>query len=920
MSAGRHVQSLRRLSPQRRSTDNMPTPMRFCPSVIFILSLPTGIVSPLRAAPSPDGNTRVVEPGGHGGSTERVVHRFDFNERVIGNLEEVPKYWEPLRLRGFPVFASGAFDESVGHAAPPSFYLSSEGRNVAFLYGGSDTRVRAGGAFRIVGHIRPDALQRGRACLSAHFLDREGRPLVDTLMRSAYVGGPDSSRDWTAVEVLLPPVPPEAHTIAIGAWVLQQATWDLGPTPRRHITHADVRGGAWFDDITLFRLPFVEFSSTAAGNVFVQGEDHALSAVLVDDEGSELSGEITIDDSQGRRMARHAAPATTDRAAAPFRIPIGTLPPGLYHSRLDVRLDSEVIDSLTADFAVLSPDRTGGEGLARSFGVVLAGPRGDADAELALLIGQGIRCVKWPVWQEADEPAAPVDPRDSERFLHELHRRGFAVTAVLSGAPSPIVGGAEGSAVGLLEVLKASSGSWADELAAVATPYAGVFRWWQIGADGSFHADGGADFAAAVGNVRGVLGRFITAPRLSAAGRLGVAIDEAKLPVEHLSAAVGYEVGLPGYAAEMSLLRGRGYSQVSAYVAPLPEGGFVRTARLAEWAQRVVAARHAGADTVYVPQTWHVGDASGRPAVDPREEFIVFRTIAQALGDAEPGGTLYVDDGVRCLAFHRPDSTILALWDELAPPAGRVHAVQLGRANRQTDLWGRSQTLERDENGRQLVRLSYAPVFVDGVDRWLVPFVNSAAIEPARVESGSDVVRHSIKFHGGATGGLSGQGTLEVPNQMEVTPRVFSFHAPPDRTESIEFTVRYAHTEPAGRKRIVAKMTAGPEAYGFELPFFVELGLSDMDVSAVAFVEGGDLVLRHVVGNRSREVLSFRASAGVPGRERQYRPIANLRPGDTQTLEYRFHEATGLIGRRVRLMLHELADGPRVHTLELTVP
>ncbi|MBU0718296.1 MAG: hypothetical protein KJ749_08615, partial [Planctomycetes bacterium] len=76
----------------------------------------------------------------------------------------------------------------------------------------------------------------------------------------------------------------------------------------------------------------------------------------------------------------------------------------------------------------------------------------------------------------------------------------------------------------------------------------------------------------------------------------------------------------------------------------------------------------------------------------------------------------------------------------------------------------------------------------------------------------------------------------------------------------------------------------------------------------------------HIVTNRSKGVLHFRGAAQVPGRERQYRPFSNLRPGDTQTVEYRFPNAEGLSGADIRVGLREIGDGPRAHTLELTVP
>jgi hypothetical protein len=150
-----------------------------------------------------------------------------------------------------------------------------------------------------------------------------------------------------------------------------------------------------------------------------------------------------------------------------------------------------------------------------------------------------------------------------------------------------------------------------------------------------------------------------------------------------------------------------------------------------------------------------------------------------------------------------------------------------------------------------------------------------------------------------------------------VSPRSFRFQGAPGKTESVEFTVRYPHTEPAGQKWFIVKLKLDSDGRYIEVPLSVELGLTDVEVWGMAVLDRNDLVLRHAVSNRSSEVLSFRGSARVPGRERQYRPFANLGPGETQTVEYRFNDGAALIGRRLRVMLQELNDGPRVHTLEL---
>jgi len=263
---------------------------------------------------------------------------------------------------------------------------------------------------------------------------------------------------------------------------------------------------------------------------------------------------------------------------------------------------------------------------------------------------------------------------------------------------------------------------------------------------------------------------------------------------------------------------------------------------------------------------------------------------------------------------------IAAMWDEHAPDNVQPHAIQLGRASRQIDLWGQSIPLKRNDLGQQIVQLSAMPILVDHVEPWLIDFRTSMKLKPTHVDSGRESVSFALEMAYQGAEPITGHGRLEAPEGWEFRPRNFSFTLTQHRTERLMFQARIPHNEPVGRKRILAKVTLDETGYYLEIPLEVEVGLSDVDVFGLALLEARKLVLRQTVTNRSTEVLSFRATADVPGRQRQYRPIANLAPGDSQTVEYRFSNAHDLIGRQVQLSLRELNDGPRVHSLELQVP
>ncbi len=859
---------------------------------------------------------------GDGASANRIVHRFDFDERPHGNVENVPKYWEPLRPTGFPHYPFGVFDFEVGAAAPPSFHLVSEGRSVAFQYTGPETRVRVNTDYRIVGMIRPDRLRSGRACLSAYFLDQFGHPVPDTLVRSAYFGGAGAGDDWVKIDLYLASAPREAFTIGIATWVLASPEWESVPPPTGRLVKTDVRGGAWFDDIVIYALPLLELSTSSPGNVLLAGEPQEVRVVLADNEDPSIRGDLIISDADGGCVENHSVSVVLDAAVKPTSIPVDHLPPGLYHARLDVFAGKTPIESRELRFVRLAPGTRRTDSLARAFGVsIAAGGRANAETELALLDRQAARSAKIPVWAGmGDDYIEAGHRRETDRLLHELGKRGFALTGVFSGFPESGVWREAAAANPLLELFASDPKAWEARLASVVAPHAGAFRWWQIGSDEE-EIDGGHDrVRAAAVNLRAVMQPFITLPRLAAPAPVDEPPASPRLPVEQMAVHVGSYADSTFLSEQFGRFRSLGYEQVSAYVAPLPKERYPRLLRLADWAQRILTVRHAGADTVFVPQTWEVRPTMAGAVAEPTELYVALRTLSEVLADATPGQRLELGPMVRCLVFHEGDKSILAMWDAEASLRGARYAAQLGQASKQVDLWGNVRPLIRDEQGRQIVELTAMPTLVPDVERWLVDFRTSLSLSPTRIEPGVDLVRHTVTMSYAGDRPVSGGMQLELPPSWQVSPRRFGFSVMPGRPWNQTVEIRYPHNEPAGRKELVARISLENDAYQLEVPLSVEIALSDLEVWGSAVVQEGHLILRQVVTNRSNQVLSFRGSATAPGRERQYRPISNLHPGDTQVVEYRVSSGTELIGRTVHLLLREVNDGPRVHNLQLVVP
>ncbi|MCH8148817.1 MAG: hypothetical protein IH987_12595, partial [Planctomycetes bacterium] len=551
-------------------------------------------------------------------SSDRIVHRFDFDERAMGNLEDVPMYWLPLRLEGFPGFANASFDFEVGATAPPSLYLNCNGRNVAYQYIGPDVPVRANSEYRIEFAVRPHNLRHARACVSAYFVDKQGDLLLHTMARSRYVGGESEPDDWIPLVLTLPAAPREAKSIGLSVWVLQEPQWRKSVPEARHIPRVDVHAGAWVDDIVVRTLPRVELSTSSKGNVLTPGEPQYIRIVLADAEDAGLTGRLSISAADGGLVQALPLRITVDEFVEPTLVSVDHLVPGYYKAVLEVFAGEAIVTTRQLAFAKLASLPESRRSNARPFGVVVhPQARSDAASELALLRNQLVRSVKLPIWTGlVDDRVTPLQRKETDRMYLELMTEGFAVTGVLFGAPSAIVKRSGPYRRSLIELLSDQPSAWDEHLAVAAAPFASFVRSWQIGADDGPHWVNRKRIGTAVSQLREAMRRFISAPILVLPETTADSPPAERFPVEQISLKIGSEISSAWMGPLLEQAKGK-YANVSAYVEPLPIDRYRRLPRLADWAQRLITARFEGADTVFAPQTWRVRNTSRATVTEP---------------------------------------------------------------------------------------------------------------------------------------------------------------------------------------------------------------------------------------------------------------------------------------------------------------
>ncbi len=257
----------------------------------------------------------------------RVVKVFDFDERRLGNLEPIPMHWFRRREPGYPLYTEGRFDPDQGQPSP-SFWLGASGGNVAFDYRGRDVPVKANSDYRITARIRSKDLLHARAALGAHFLNRAGQRIPGSEVQSPTVGGPTAEPVWQTVMLELPGKFPGARYIGLTVTIEQSRTQSQQEKRPGQIELRDVRGGAWFDNIEVIRLPRILLTTEAPGNVFDPEQPVVVLAEAGDSDGIGLQAELEIRSAGGERVHVSQMPIQKQRRSPAHRVELPDLAPG----------------------------------------------------------------------------------------------------------------------------------------------------------------------------------------------------------------------------------------------------------------------------------------------------------------------------------------------------------------------------------------------------------------------------------------------------------------------------------------------------------------------------------------------------------------------------------------------------------------
>ncbi len=841
-----------------------------------------------------------------GSLPRHILKRFDFDERKLGNYEDLPMYWNRRRGANLPHYNPGILDEQVGHGAPPSFRLSAITESVAFMYGRNDIPVEPGNRYLISGWIRSEGLDKARAYLSAAYMTRDLQLLDQTEVHTDPVGA-EAGGGWTRVELATIEAPLQARFLQITAWIAQPEIQPDRHDDYRPIRLQDTNVTAWFDDIEVTHLlPVASIRTAADVPVFAQGEPARILGPRVNPAHFGLACRIGLTDEDGRSYYQNRTDPLEPEVAPPAVIDLPDLPCGLYTTSLEVFSQNRQVGQQQVRFVKLP-------GIERStnnrIGICLDQESLQAvEASMACIRGLQTGCVKLPIWTRQTTGQQISDRQEAYRdLLKRMLAEGVEPIGVLAGPPAGVATHLMPKRYGLVDLLLADRQAWQPYLAVSLTHYADVVRLWQVGVDGQIETALDPRYAPAADIAAEQITTLIDGAEVALAWPAILAREKPAPHMARQSLTVPASIR-PEQIAGFVEQQAQGGRPLWLTIEPIDHARYTAAVRRTDLCRRLISALTTNAATVFVPQPWQAIKAGPRTILAPTIEFPVVATLSRALAGRRYAGRFTWPGGAVFHVFAGSRDATLVAWNEQpqevgAPP--EAVDLYLGEDVRAFDLRGRPIVITGDTTQR--VPVGIEPIVIMGADFRLAELRGLFRMVPHLVPSGLREHEQTLTLTNTYAEPVNGSIRIRGPGGWRISPSRLPFSLQPGQTFERTVRIQVPYNEPIGPKTLYADVTIDArQVYSLTIPIPLDLQLPGVETYAFSDHDGSSVIIRHVLTNRTDAQVNFVGSILLPAAARVERLFLHVRPGQTVVKEYIFPHKDLDGQQRVRLSLREI--------------
>jgi hypothetical protein len=689
---------------------------------------------------------------------------------------------------------------------------------------------------------------------------------------------------------------------------------------------ADLKGYVLFSDVWLGRLPRMTLATGRDANLFTDPGQIAIDCRVSGLTTPAPTVNFELVDVSGKALARSAEPLRTKVAlegqdesggsawgeAAGL---IGTAQwrpavpgPGFYRVRATTAGDDAVVHRRELSLVVIEPRRRPADG---EFGWSL--PRGDRPLPLSVLeqwIAQaGVHWIKYPLWYGPNAPEAKV--RETLDCIERLSLHGIETVGLLDRLPEDTPGGvAPGPPPSAAELFSLGREVWGPSLEATMLRLGGTIRWWQLGSDRDASFVGYSRLAEKIAQIKGEIDRVNYDVKLGLGWSRTAPVPEAaggKAPWCFLA----LEADPPPSPGKLP--PGRQAPKppdVSRWVVvePLPRTGHALSDRAAELVQRMLGAKIAGAEGIFIADP--LGDERGLIHDDgtPGELFLPWRIAALTLGGSEPLGELALPGGSANRVFARPGDAVMIVWS----PKPVEEPLGPGEDVRHVDLWGRSREVQARDDGLR-IEVGPEPTFVTGLSGPVTRWQLGLKLLADRIPSvPGQRHRNAVDFANSFLQGVEGTLSLVAPEGWSVEPRRIDFRLAAGEVAHQPLEIVLPASASSGPQMLRADFEVRAErTWLFSAYRPVHVGLGDVRIEVASQLNGhGELEVQQRLVSETNHPVRFRCSLYAP--QRRLVSTQVIVPGGGFDLKtYRLPDGKALVGKTLLLEARELG-GPGV--------
>jgi hypothetical protein len=905
--------------------------------------------------------TVVAQPA----QTSRVLRTIDFEERRLGNNEDLPMHWQQIEGNGLPNYIRGRLTTDRAHSGDYSFRFDLNGGSLIYRYDPRQIPVQRGAHYRVAVFVTTTVMPHARARLTAFLTDLDGHARLASLRHSEPYSAAADGEPWHQLEIQVSANDPRDAMLVVELELVQPSIYSTATLGDRSLFPQDIHGTAWFDDVTVSQVPRVALTTDQPGNVFPRGKAVRLSVTVNDRFTDDLSAQLKVSDAAGRAVYERSGAMDISRAQTlgpgqkRLILQLPELSPGWFRASLVMNSHGQFVGEQSLDLVLLADDAAPIPPDNR-FGLIATHLPIEGWNELPRILPTlSAGRVKLAVWSRLGD-AQQVDANGFDNMLEQLQVLSITPTACLVDPPPSVTEKIGGTS--WLQLLAADPKFWQPQLAYLISRHANHLDRWQLGDDGSDAFVKEPKMRQVYAKIYSQFAQLIEKPDLAMPwpawydlegelpATIALSVPPSVLPAQ-----------LPLYIQDINARAAAsgGKHILSLSLEPLDAGQYGRDVQIRDLAQRVVYALAGGADRIDLPLPMDATVQDERLISQPQELFMIERTLIRTLSGATFKGKVPIGDDVAAFLFDRQGHGILVLWSRGDRNGLTPLALNLGDRPLRVDLWGNVTPLAppiasallanparpilasaapaspasrvatpgsaaaapaaSDDSSRIRLDLGSMPIILLDIDGQIAQIRASVRLDQPLLESSFRPQMRHVRFVNPYASTMSGTLRLRPPPGWTLNPPTFNFTLNAGETFDREISIEFPYNSFAGPKTIMADFQIQADRnLDFSVPITLNLGLSDVGMQTLALRDKQDVIVQQMITNYGDQPVNYSAFAVLPGQARQERLVTGLGAGRTIMKIYRFENAKIEPGTKIRTGLKELV-GSRILNDEVPV-